>query len=160
MIIKDFELPADKLIQNPATNDRRCLVRSIIPLLLLAAFHSAVAASEYPPRPYLVTEQRAPCANYKAERQVFFGDTHVHTAYSLDAGLWDTRARPEDAYRFAEGERIGVPPYDGEGRAMRYMQLSRPLISRWFPTMPSTWAPWKSVTSRSWKATIPCVVAC
>jgi len=128
MIIKDFELQADKLIQNVEINARRCPVCSIIPLLLLlAAFHSAVAASEYPPRPYLVTEQRAPCANYKAERQVFFGDTHVHTAYSLDAGLWDTRARPEDAYRFAEGERIGVPPYDGEGRAMRYMQLSRPL---------------------------------
>ncbi len=95
--------------------------------LFVSLCQAASAAPDYPPRPWAVSEQRAPCTHYKAERQVFFGDTHVHTAYSLDAGFWDTRSRPEDAYRFAKGERLGVPPYDEEGKPLRYMQLSRPL---------------------------------
>jgi len=38
--------------------------------------------------------------------RVFWGDTHLHTANSLDAGLFGTTLRPEDAYRFARGEEV------------------------------------------------------
>ncbi|MCY4563351.1 MAG: DUF3604 domain-containing protein [Gammaproteobacteria bacterium] len=52
--------------------------------------------------------------------QVYWGDTHLHTRLSMDAGAMGTVRTPEDAYRFARGERIvstsGVPA-----------QLSRPL---------------------------------
>lgn len=41
-------------------------------------------------------------------RDVFFGDLHVHTAYSFDAYIGGTIAKPEDAYRFAKGEAIPV----------------------------------------------------
>jgi len=41
-------------------------------------------------------------------RNVYYGDTHVHTAYSLDAYLGGTRMTPADAYRFARGEAIVV----------------------------------------------------
>lgn len=45
--------------------------------------------------------------------QVFYGDTHLHTAYSTDAGMVGCTLGPEDAYRFARGETVisstGVP---------------------------------------------------
>jgi hypothetical protein len=52
---------------------------------------------------------------------VLWGDTHLHTDNSFDAGLMGTRLGPEDAFRFARGEEVvstsGVPaklrrPYD------------------------------------------------
>jgi len=44
-------------------------------------------------------------------RNAYFGETHVHTAYSLDAYIGGTRLMPADAYRFAKGEAVTV---DGE----------------------------------------------
>ena len=45
--------------------------------------------------------------------QVFFGDTHLHTAYSADAGLVGATTTPDDAFRFAKGEEVissnGIP---------------------------------------------------
>ena len=41
------------------------------------------------------------------ERDVYFGDLHVHTLLSMDAYyLFGTRLGPEDAYRFARGEEV------------------------------------------------------
>jgi hypothetical protein len=39
-------------------------------------------------------------------RSVFFGDTHVHTGWSADAGMDGAVLSPEDAYRFALGEEV------------------------------------------------------
>ena len=39
-------------------------------------------------------------------KQVFFGDTHLHTTYSTDAGLVGSLRTPDDAYRFAKGEEV------------------------------------------------------
>ncbi len=36
----------------------------------------------------------------------FFGDTHLHTSISVDAGAFGCRLSPVDAYRFARGEEI------------------------------------------------------
>ena len=36
----------------------------------------------------------------------YFGDTHLHTAFSMDAGAFGARLTPRDAYRFARGEEI------------------------------------------------------
>jgi hypothetical protein len=44
-------------------------------------------------------------------REAYFGETHMHTAYSLDAYIGGTRLTPADAYRFAKGETVTV---DGE----------------------------------------------
>jgi hypothetical protein len=45
--------------------------------------------------------------------RVFFGDTHLHTSYSTDAGMFGNRLGPEAAYRFAKGQTVksstGVP---------------------------------------------------
>jgi hypothetical protein len=36
----------------------------------------------------------------------FFGDTHLHTSFSMDAGAFGARLGPKDAYRFARGEQV------------------------------------------------------
>ena len=38
--------------------------------------------------------------------QAYFGDTHVHTGWSADAGMDGAILSPEDAYRFATGEQV------------------------------------------------------
>ena len=52
--------------------------------------------------------------------RVYFGDTHLHTSYSADAGMAGAIVGPEEAYRFARGEEIksntGLP-----------VKLARPL---------------------------------
>lgn len=38
--------------------------------------------------------------------RVYWGDTHVHTAYSWDAGLVGNTLGPDEAYRFAKGQEV------------------------------------------------------
>jgi len=94
---------------------------SLLALSLLATGAQAV------PGPWQRTEAREPCASFQLFRQPYFGDTHVHTAYSSDAVFAGTRENPRGAYRFAEGEPIGLPPYDAQGMPTRTAQLRRPL---------------------------------
>jgi len=74
-----------------------------------------------------VTEEREPCAEYHPLRHPYFGDIHVHTAFSHDASTQGTRNTPRDAYRFALGQPLGIQPYDAQGRALRNVKLARPL---------------------------------
>tara|TARA_R110002110_G_scaffold330339_1_gene541598 strand:- start:17381 stop:19147 length:1767 start_codon:yes stop_codon:yes gene_type:complete len=41
-------------------------------------------------------------------KNVYYGETHVHTGFSLDAYLGGTRQTPADAYRHAKGETVVV----------------------------------------------------
>jgi len=41
-------------------------------------------------------------------RNAYFGETHMHTSFSLDAYLGGTRLGPEDAYRYAKGESVSL----------------------------------------------------
>lgn len=72
-------------------------------------------------------EEREACADRDPLRRPYFGDLHVHTRYSFDAASYDVRTGPDDAYRFAKGEPIGLPPYDAEGNPTRTLRLARPL---------------------------------
>ena len=62
----------------------------------------------------------SPYAGRNFPTRPFFGDTHLHTALSLDAGAAGCRLRPADAYRFAKGKEIIA----SSGQLAR---LSRPL---------------------------------
>lgn len=53
-----------------------------------------------PQRPY------SPYAGRNFPTQVFWGDTHLHTGMSMDAGAFGARLEPDDAYRFARGEEL------------------------------------------------------
>ena len=45
-------------------------------------------------------------ASGEASRNAYFGDLHVHTANSADAFMFNVRATPDDAYRYAQGEAL------------------------------------------------------
>jgi len=73
------------------------------------------------------TETREDCEGFTSTRLPFFGELHVHTAYSADAGIAGTLALPRNAYRFAKGEPLGMPPFAADGTSRRIAQLGRPL---------------------------------
>ena len=41
-------------------------------------------------------------------KDAYFGETHVHTSYSLDAYIGGARITPDEAYRFAKGQDVTV----------------------------------------------------
>ena len=48
----------------------------------------------------------SPYAGRNFPTRPYFGDTHTHTSYSMDAGAFGARLGPKDAYRFAKGEEV------------------------------------------------------
>ena len=68
------------------------------------------------PSPQAAVYQAAPNPN----KDLYWGELHLHTSESFDATLFGTTLGIEDAYRFAKGEPLASP--SGE-----VMQLSRPL---------------------------------
>jgi hypothetical protein len=84
-----------------------------LPTILSSLFVlcAGLARAEEPKPPFETTEERPRCAHYTATRQPFFGELHVHTQYSADAASLDTRNTPRDAYRYARGEKVGLPPF-------------------------------------------------
>src|ERR1700730_7768155 len=48
----------------------------------------------------------SPYAGRNYPTRPFFGDTHLHTSYSFDAGAFGCRLGPKEAYRFAKGEEV------------------------------------------------------
>ncbi len=48
----------------------------------------------------------SPYAGRAFPDRVYWGDTHLHTTLSFDAGSFGNRLAPEDAYRFAKGDEI------------------------------------------------------
>ena len=62
----------------------------------------------------------SPYAKRGIPERPLWGDTHLHTSLSMDAGLFGNRLPPREAYRFARGEEV----ISSTGQAVR---LSRPL---------------------------------
>lgn len=62
----------------------------------------------------------SPYAQRSIPEQPLWGDSHLHTNLSMDAGLFGNRLGPRDAYRFARGEEV----VSSTGQLVR---LSRPL---------------------------------
>ncbi len=91
-------------------------------VILLAGSPQAFAQSSAQNVPGPAT-RRSPTRRTLRRRfpnRVYFGDTHLHTSYSADAGMAGAIVGPEEAYRFARGEEVksnsGLP-----------VKLSRPL---------------------------------
>lgn len=73
------------------------------------------AAKVHPTKP-----QYSPYAGRNFPVRPLFGDTHLHTSMSFDAGMFGCRLGPVEAYRFARGEEVT----SSTGQRVR---LSRPL---------------------------------
>ena len=109
---------------------KRTFARGIIPAVtLMLAFpafaadlktdagtlDTEIAAKAHPAKP-----NYSPYAGRNFPARPFFGDTHLHTAMSFDAGMFGCRLGPVDSYRFAKGEEVT----SSSGQRVR---LSRPL---------------------------------
>ena len=86
-----------------------------------------VLAAIYVFVPVKATAERARCGDHNAERNVYWGELHVHTTLSSDAWISKVRTTPDSAYRFARGESILIPPLDDSGNATQSIRLERPL---------------------------------
>lgn len=66
-------------------------------LLLFSTLASAVHGEDAPYSPWVVDDTNT---------RVYWGDTHLHTSYSADAGMIGNTLGPDQAYRFAMGEEV------------------------------------------------------
>jgi len=62
----------------------------------------------------------SPYADRHFPERVYWGDTHLHTSFSMDPGAFGCRLTPPDAYRFAKGQEVTA----SSGQRVR---LARPL---------------------------------
>jgi hypothetical protein len=84
--------------------------------LIVAALLVSTAAQAQETAPY------SPYVGQDFPKNVYFGDTHLHTSLSFDAyGDGNTTKSPEEAYRFAKGEEL-------EGHDGVPVRISRPLV--------------------------------
>ena len=68
------------------------------------------AASSNPHPQAVLSSALSSRVERNSEREAFFGETHVHTSWSFDAFIYgNTKAGPEDAYKFAMGQTITHP---------------------------------------------------
>jgi len=74
--------------------------------VMIWASATAVAQDAAPASPRDGKVEYSPYPDDDYPNQVFFGDTHLHTAFSADAGLVGCTKTPSEAYRFAKGETI------------------------------------------------------
>lgn len=85
-------------------------------LLALASLHAAASSTKTSE----AAKQYSPYAGTTLATNVYWGDSHLHTGFSLDAGLFGNTLEPDDAYRFARGAELvsstGIP-----------VKLARPL---------------------------------
>lgn len=70
-------------------------------------------------RPLILTLAVTPVLAVDYPTEVYFGDTHVHTGWSADAGMDGAITGPEDAYRFAKGMAV-------DSNSGQVAQLDRP----------------------------------
>jgi hypothetical protein len=87
----------------------------------------AVTALGCHPHPAPYVEKRAPCAEHDPLRKAYYGDLHSHTLLSFDAWTYEVRTTPEQAYSFAQGKTVYLPPLDTNGNPTVPVAIDRPL---------------------------------
>jgi hypothetical protein len=111
------------------TIPRRFHTLAILGALLFPVISTGDASAQLPvpPEPnealrsaFPGQQSYSPYAGRNFPTSVYWGDTHLHTGMSMDAGAFGARLLPDDAHRFARGEELvsstGLP-----------VRLSRPL---------------------------------
>jgi hypothetical protein len=74
----------------------------------LASRQTAAAQDAGRPSPELMQRPKnySPYVEQSHPIRVYWGDQHLHTAFSSDAGMLGDRLGPDDAFRFARGEQL------------------------------------------------------
>jgi hypothetical protein len=81
-------------------------------VILLWLIVSSAALAQLPPPTedaadaFPAQKHFSPYAGRNFPSHVYWGETHLHTGMSMDAGAFGARLTPSDAYRFAKGEEI------------------------------------------------------
>jgi len=107
-------------------SDRNGFLQTVLMTIALGALPAAAGASDIGGPDIKVIEGLYPGEVYSPYAQrsfpsrVFWGETHLHTGISLDAGLFGNILGHEDAYRLARGEEI-------KSSMGQPVKLSRPL---------------------------------
>jgi hypothetical protein len=82
----------------------------VLPIFLYAAVTASVAEDLHADKEVLAQviskEPYSPYAGRTFPGRPLWGDTHLHTSLSFDAGAFGNRLDPSTAYRFARGEEI------------------------------------------------------
>ena len=95
------------------------MMKTIFSLCLTLVMAGQVVAQDVPP-PSEKKVKYSPYPEQTFPNRVYFGDTHLHTSYSTDAGMVGCTLGPEEALRVSRGEAVtsshGLP-----------VQLPRPL---------------------------------
>ena len=76
--------------------------------LILIAPNSLIA-QEWTPKQEHVPERESEYSPYVDDffpRRVFWGDTHHHSSYSFDSGMFGNTLGPDESFRFARGEEV------------------------------------------------------
>jgi hypothetical protein len=84
---------------------------AVIATLIASFFVAGPAAAQFKPSKESLSDlypgkAYSPYAERSFPSRVFWGDTHLHTGLSVDAGLFGARLGLDEAYRFARGEQV------------------------------------------------------
>jgi hypothetical protein len=83
------------------------------------------ASASTAPAAALTLEEREAAVPENPLKDAYFGETHVHTSYSLDAYIGGARLAPDDAYRFAQGQAVVVNGQEHDiGRPLDWVAVS------------------------------------
>ncbi len=112
---------------HPVDRFARCFLVLALPVALIGCDKSTDSA----PCPGGASAEECavppdPCPDRNPLRNLYVGELHIHTNLSFDAEFAGVVAEPRDAYRFARGEALEIPPFE-PASARRTVQLRRPL---------------------------------
>ena len=81
-------------------------ILSVTAIALLVACSNTETNKEEDSKNEAKVEAKTPAESSGYATKVYFGDTHLHTELSMDAGAFGNRIGLDEAYRFAKGEEV------------------------------------------------------